>query len=116
MKHGGQKAGRNLLAAIFHNGFTGTVVKCDVTALPRLASRRTGMPRAWPISKTLSMNCLPFIVLNIGQICPNIKKKMGQIFSWRLSKALRGTRAISSKTRIPRKSSWPFVPFTEVNR
>ena len=36
MKHGGQKAGRNLLAAIFHNGFTGTVVKCDVTALATL--------------------------------------------------------------------------------
>ena len=81
MKHGGQKAGRNLLAAIFHNGFTGTVVKCDVTALPRLASRRTGMPRAWPISKTLSMNCLPFIVLNIGQICPDIKRKTSRIFS-----------------------------------
>ena len=90
MKHGGQKAGRNLLAAIFHNGFTGTVVKCDVTALPRLASRRTGMPRAWPISKTLSMNCLPFIVLNIGQICPNIKRKINRLFSRLLSEALRG--------------------------
>ena len=33
MKHGGQKAGRNLLAAIFHDCLTGAVVKCDVTAL-----------------------------------------------------------------------------------
>lgn len=33
MKHGGQKAGRNLLAAIFHDRFTGAVVQCDVTAL-----------------------------------------------------------------------------------
>ena len=32
------------------------------------------------------MNCLPFIVFNIGQICPNIKKKMRRVFARSLSK------------------------------
>ena len=36
------------------------------------------------------MNTLPFIALNIGQICPDIKRKTGQIFSRRLSEALSG--------------------------
>ena len=36
MKHGRQQAGRNLLAAIFHNCLTGTIVECDVTALAAL--------------------------------------------------------------------------------
>ena len=60
MKHSGQKAGRNLLAAVFHNCLTGTVVKCDVTALAAFGIEADRDATCMTDLKDLVNECLAF--------------------------------------------------------